>query len=329
MTFFEELVRQRIAFCTYKKYVDEDWPEEEFTDYEIVTASGETETARLAEQATVLCGKKEKGKPAKTITVREICKKSSSGHQTAVISTNYVLSIVQICIFMFSRWCQENFFKYLVESFDIESITSYMKSVILGDTLVMNPTWQELDREHKKVLSILGNRRMKYAQIRLQDKELSEKEMERFTKKKSDKISEIENLEKQKKEIIQKKKSVQKKIPFSDLDDNQKFDSSVNVRKFFFDTIKVVAFRAETAMCIIIKKQMVSPEQARSLMRKLYASDADIETDRGNHILTVKIHNTNHWADDRILQNLCDCLNGTQTVFPDTNLTLQFKLMTS
>ena len=327
--FFEELVRQRIAFCTCKKYVDEDWPEEEFTDYEIVTASGETETARLAERETVLCGKKEKGKPVKTVTVREIRKKSSSGHQTAVISTNYVLSIVQICIFMFSRWCQENFFKYLVESFDIDSITSYMKSVIPGDTLVMNPAWQELDREHKKVLSILGNRRMKYAQISLQDKELSEKEMERFTKKKSDKITEIENLEKQKKEIIQKKKSAQKKIPFSDLDDNQKFDSSVNVRKFFLDTIKVIAFRAETAMCNIIKKQMASPEQARSLMRKLYASDADIETDRGNHILTVKIHNTNHWADDKILQNLCDCLNETQNVFPDTNLTLQFKLMTS
>ena len=108
--FFEELARQRIAFCTYKKNVTDDWPDEEFSDYEIVSESGNTETFRLAGRATVLCGTKEKGKPVKKVTVREIRKKSTSGHQSSVITTNYMLSIVQICIFMFSRWCQEIWF---------------------------------------------------------------------------------------------------------------------------------------------------------------------------------------------------------------------------
>jgi len=213
------------------------------------------------------------------VMVREIRKKSASGHQTSVITTNYALSIVKVCIFMFSRWCQEIFFKYMVESFDIDSIISYMKSTIPDTILVINPDYQELDRKHKRVLSILNNKKNKYAQISLQDKELSEKEIKRFIKKKSDLKIEIEKLEIEKSEIIQKKKNTLKKIPFSDLDDNQKFDTSVNVRKFFLDTIKVIAYRAETALCNTIKKQMTSPEQARSLMRKLYSADADIETD--------------------------------------------------
>jgi hypothetical protein len=50
--FFEFLVEQRIAFCTYRKNVDEDWPEDEFTDYEVITSSGETETMQLAERET-------------------------------------------------------------------------------------------------------------------------------------------------------------------------------------------------------------------------------------------------------------------------------------
>ena len=103
--FFEELTRQRIALCTYKKNVSEDWDDNDFTDYEIVTESGDKETVRLAERATVLCGKKEAGKPVKKVTVREIRKKSASGHQTSVITTNQLLSIVQVCVFMFSRWC--------------------------------------------------------------------------------------------------------------------------------------------------------------------------------------------------------------------------------
>jgi len=327
--FFEELAHQRIAFCTYKKNVKEDWDDSEFSDYEIITPNGDKENVLLAERETVLSGPKEKGKPEKKITVREIRKKSASGHQTSVITTNYVLSIVQICIYMFSRWCQEIFFKYMIESFDIDSITSYMKSSIPGTSLVINPQYKELDRQHKKILSLLNANKKKFAEITLQDKELSEKQMEQFMNKKSDKKNEIDDLEKQKEAIIQLKKNTQKKILFSDLNEDQQFDTSVNERKFFLDIIKIIAFRAETSMCNIIKILMSSPEQARSLMRKLYSADADIETDNVNNNLTVKIHNTNHWIDDKILQNLCDNLNETQTVFPGTNLIIQYKLVTA
>ena len=327
--FFYELICQHIAFCTYKKNVTDKWDDADFSDYQIVNQAGDSEIVQLAERETVLCGKKEKDKPVKKVTVREIRKKSASGHQTSVITTNYLLSIVQICIFMFSRWCQENFFEYMIESFDIDSITSYLKNSIPVTSLVVNPEYQALDREHKKVLSLLKKNKMKYAEITLKDKEMSEKEMERFVKKKTDKKTEIEDLEKEKIEIIQKKKKTKKKIPFSDLDENQKFDTSVNERKFFLDTIKIIAYRAETALCNIIKKQMANPQEARSLIRRLYSADADIETDLINNILTVKIHNTNSWADDKILQILCNNLNETQTVFPDTNLTILFKLVTS
>jgi hypothetical protein len=327
--FFETLANERIAFCTYKKYPTEDWPDEEFTDYEIVSESGEKETVALAERETVLRGKKEKGKPAKEVTVREVRKKSASGHQTAIITTNYSLTMLQIAIFMFARWCRENFFKYMIESFDIDSITSYKKNSIPDTSSVINPDYKELERQHKSVLSLLDKNKKKYAEINLMDKEMSEKEMERFMKKKSDKKTEIEDLEKQKAVIIQKKKNTKKYISFGELDENQKFNTSVNERTFFFDIIKVIAWRAETAMCNMIKKWMSASAQARSMIRKLYSTDADIETDNINNILTVKIHNTNHWADDKILKNLCDHLNETQTVFPGTNLTLNYKMGTS
>jgi hypothetical protein len=90
------------------------------------------------------------------------------------------------------------------------------------------------------------------------------------TGKKTDKQVEIEDLEKKKAEIIEKKKTADKKISFSQLDKNQIFNTSLNERKFFPDTIKIVACRAETAMANLIKGQMSSPEQARSLIRKFY-----------------------------------------------------------
>jgi hypothetical protein len=66
--------------------------------------------------------------------------------------------------------------------------------------------------------------------------------------------------------------------------------------------MKIIAYRAETALCNIIKKEMASPEQARTLMRKFYSSDADIEVDKINSRLIVKLNSTNHWHEDIILE---------------------------
>jgi hypothetical protein len=327
--FFEYLAEQRIAFCTYRKNVKDDWPEKEFTDYEIITTDGKKENMQLAERQTILYGKKEKGKKQKETTVREIRKKNASGHQTSIISTNHTLTLVKIALYMFARWGQEIFFKYMMESFGIDSITSYLKTLIPDMSSVVNPQYRELDREHKKVTTLINNRKVKYAGITLQNKEMSDKEIERYAKTKSDLQLEIEDLENRRAAIIEQKKSTEKKILFKDLDENQKFSASVNERKLFLDAIKIIAFRSETAMCNIIKPQMASPQQARTLIRKFYSSYADTEIDENNSILIVKIHGTNHWADDKILEYLCEQLNETETAFPATNLILQFKLVTS
>jgi hypothetical protein len=64
-------------------------------------------------------------------------------------------------------------------------------------------------------------------------------------------------------------------------------------------------------------------------MRKFYMADADMKTDIENNKLRVFLHRTNHWTEDSILENLCDILNQTQTVFPNTNLTMAFDLLSS
>ncbi|MFH0843942.1 MAG: PEP-CTERM sorting domain-containing protein, partial [Pseudomonadota bacterium] len=43
-----------------------------------------------------------------------------SGHQTSLISTAFDLSHTQLAARMFSRWCQENFFRYMMEHFAID-----------------------------------------------------------------------------------------------------------------------------------------------------------------------------------------------------------------
>jgi hypothetical protein len=102
--FFIELKKRRIAFCTYRKNVKDKWEISEFKDYTVKDKSGNTVQIKLAERETCLTTQKEKGKPVEEIRVREVRKLNPSGHQTAIITSNYTLSITDVGVYMFARW---------------------------------------------------------------------------------------------------------------------------------------------------------------------------------------------------------------------------------
>jgi hypothetical protein len=200
--FFLYLGQERIAFCTCRKNVKEDWPEEAFTEYETVDTDGRKENILLAEQSTVLYAKKEKGIPQKSVTVREIRKRSAWGHQTAIITTNYMKTMLQLAVLMFARWCQENFFKYITESFGIDSIISYLKRNLPDTSPIINPACKALVKQQKETTASLSKQKMKYAQISLREDDLSEKQMEKHIREKATVKQEIDALQKKRAGII-------------------------------------------------------------------------------------------------------------------------------
>ena len=60
------------------------------------------------------------------VVMREIRKQNASGHQTSVITTNYRLSTNKIALYMFARWSQENFFRYMRQEYDVGKIVQYV-----------------------------------------------------------------------------------------------------------------------------------------------------------------------------------------------------------
>ncbi len=119
------------------------------------------------------------------------------------------------------------------------------------------------------------------------------------------------------------------KIKYSQHPDNKVFNNVINDRKHFLDTIKLIAYRAETAMANIIRPHMSHKDEARLLLKQVYNTDASLEVDKVNKILNVNIHHLTHWKDDVVIEKLCDVLNQTKTKFPDTDLILFYKLGSS
>jgi len=321
--FFFDLWQNRISVATYKKNVKEKWDDNEFEEYTGTLPYGTEQTIALAERGVLLQNKGSE----KKIWAREIRKKSASGHQTSIITTNFKLSIIIIGLYMFARWGQENFFKYMMKEFGIDTLTSNLKNNIHATTTLVNPKYRELESLRKKLTSKLTIIKARFATLTLNADSIKEKKMEKYLSEKQRLREEIEYYEKETEIVKEQKKAVPYKIEYSQLPDNAVFKNVINDRKHLLDTIKIIAYRAETAMVNVIKHNMSHKDEARLLLKQIYNSSANLLVDKKNKILNVHIHNLSHWKDDAVLEKLCDFLNETQTKFPDTNMTISYKIL--
>lgn len=327
--FFDYLWQKRVAICTYNKNVKDKWPEEDFTLYETTLEDGTAEKLKLAEKEITLTFGPEKD--PKEIKCREVRKLSKSGHQTSIITTNWILDTLAVGLYMFARWCQENFFKYMMDNFDIDGLVSYSTEKVSETKMLVNPAYKQLDTKLKSLNGKLSKQKLLFANTTLKIENEKGKKLTKTIAKKAEIYQEIEVLESKITEIKNKKKEVDRKITFASLPPEEKFSNVINVRKQFMDNIKMIAYRAETAMYNLMKGQLGyhHQDEGRKLLQQVYSSDADIIPDYSNKTLTVKLHNFNNKKEDRVVQYLCEKLNETETEYPGTDLRIIYKLVSS
>ncbi len=288
--FFLEMLKKRIVCYTYRKYQSEDWDRDEFSRHEVKFPNGEVVELELAERGTLL-GRK--------IWVREIRKLTNSGHQTALVTTDFLSDAARIAGSMFSRWSQENFFKYMMQHFGIDKLLEYKTEPIAETTRVVNPAYRELEKE----------------------------KVEEYERQKAGLQEEISFLQKETDELKARRKECPRHITFAELPEGEQFSALANDKKQIVDTIKMIAYRAETALANLIKPYMTDKREARAFLRQIFASEADLKPDEENKTLTVSLHNLTNPVSDRIVRNLCQEINATKTTFPGSNLRLVYKLV--
>ncbi len=323
--FFYDLWQMRIAISTYKKNATDKWDEDEFSEHTGKLPFGTEKKIALAERGVLLQNKGSK----KKIWAREIRKQSKTGHQTSIITTNYSLPIILIGLYMFARWSQENFFKYMMHDFGIDTLVSYFKEKISDTSVLVNPAHRALENLRKKLTSKLNRIRAKFSKLVLADIPIEKNKLEKYLTQKEELKTEIEQFEEEIEKVKEQKKSVPYKIPYGDLPENEKFNKVINQRKHFLDTVKLIAYRAETALSNSIKEYMAHSDESRLLLKQIYKTDANLEVDKENKKLVVEIHRLAHWKDDKVLEQLCNQMNQTETKFPETNLVLFYKLVSS
>jgi hypothetical protein len=317
--FMARMQNKGIACLTYNKYPGENWPTVEFQPHRVDLASGQQVTMRLAERGTFL---------GRTLWVREVRKLTDTGHQTSIISTEINRSMTNLAASIFARWSQENFFKYMRQHYNIDRLIDYSLEEIPETTRVVNPQYRELDGEVRKLAARLARKRCAYDQLILKGS-IEPVKVEAYTAQKAELREEITSIEKELSDLKACRKDTPRHVTFADLPPEDRFKQLSMQGKHFLDTIKLIAYRAETAMANIISPAMSRKNDARSLLRSLYATEADILPDLSQGILTIRLHQPANHCSTKTVVNLLQTLNSTETLFPGTDLRLVYEMVTS
>ncbi len=315
--FILRMKKRRVACLTYHKYPGKHWLESEFSEQKVSLVSGHTVNMKLAERGTFLGGK---------LWVREIRKLTKTGHQTAIISTDYSREQTDSAAAMFARWSQENFFKYMRENYNLDRLADYSVEDIPDTTKVVNPMYREADGDVRKLTAQLARKRCECNGVILCD-DIEPEKVEAYEITKQDLQEEIESMELMLDDLKACRKGTPKHVKVSDLPEEDQFKKLGMKSKYFIDTIKIVAYRAETAMMDIVRQTMRHPNESRSLLRSIYATEADILPDHEGKILTVRLHQPANRCSAITIENLCLELNATNTKFPGTDLRLNYKVV--
>ncbi len=316
---FQELWVQRICCYTYRKYQDADWPEDEFVEQQVTLRNGEVVNWKLAERGSYL---------GKTLWVREIRKLTESGHQTSIITTDYLSDKVRIAVAMFSRWSQENFFKYMNQHFGLDRLIEYETEDIDATTTVVNPHYRNVDNQIRSLTSKLSRKKAEFGELILSG-EIEQQQVEGYEQNKAQLQEEISFYHSQVDQLKQQRKNIDKHITFDKLPKQQQFSKLAEEKKHIMDTIKMIAYRAETAMANILKSKLNRTDDARALLRQIYKTEADIDPDENRKRLTIKLHGLTSKGSNDMVTFLCDKLNETETLYPGTNLRMVFKLVSN
>ena len=317
---FEQMREKRIAILSYHKFPRDDWGSEEFATHSVELAGGETVTMKLAERGVRL---------SNNLWLREIRKLTDSGHQTSILTTNFQAPMTTLAVSLFARWSQENFFRYMREHYSLDRLMEYGTEPIPDAISVINPQWRKLDSQ---IRSKAGQRHRLAAQFGALalSEDPTESLVQGFHLRKGHLQEEIQVLDLEIDNLKQLRKKTEHHIPVKSLPEGDRFTRLRTERKHFIDTLKMIAYRAESSMASLLREHMArGGDDARALLRQIFQTAADLTPDLAAKTLTVRLHHLTQAAHDQAIEPLLADLNATQTVFPGTKLTLVFKLGSS
>lgn len=312
---FAELKAQHIGILTYHKYPGDDWPAGEFSVRQVRWHTGEIVERELAERGTQLSN----GLWAKEVRVR-----GTDGHQTSILSTNLHLDLGPIAAWMPARWSQENFFKYMRKEFGLDRLIEHGTQPLPDTTVVVNPAHRQAEQQVRRARAQLVRSQAQLAAHTLPHAPSAE-QLQAFEAQGGQWREQIKAQTALLDQWKEKRGQLPRKVELKALPEAERYRQLCPESKHFIDTIKMIAYRAESAVAGELGEHLQRGDDKRALVRRVLVTPANLRPDYAQKILTVELHRLGSPLQDAAVAKLCEELTATETCFPTTNLRLVYR----
>jgi len=305
---FEDWSRRGFDVMTYRKGRYDPWPEEEFTEHQPRGGRTRGDSYKLAERPLTL---------SNGFAVREARCLTENGHQTSIVTTRADLSVLEVALRMFSRWRQENFFRYMRHEFDLDHSPTPAVEAADPERPVPNPVRKTKKKELDAARHELAGLQQAYAEAALAGTASSSTRLEGIRRKLQEQEVRVEQLRLE-------TKALPSHVPVGEVRDPTTVVKLEEERKRITDQVKMVAYRAETEMANLVAPLLGwhHGDEARSFLRQVFQLPAGIVPDTQTGTLHVRLHGMANPRSNRALAGLCEMLNSYETCYPATRLRL-------
>ncbi len=315
----------RVTCLTYLKNPGNDWPESEFRPFTVKLANGKVEEMELAERG-MLFGNGNEGIWCRQF--RRLRRGKHRNHQTAIVGTDYKCSLEKGVPAMFARWGQENFFRYMLAEFGLDLLPDHATEVFPCGIPVINPQWRTLDGECRSLRGKTNVLKGRLSDLTLKLEDMESGRMEAWMEAKSGIIEELTDIKAKLDGARLARRNTQKHIPFDDLPLEHKFERLAPTQKLVLDTVRMISYRAETALAVLARTELSNPDEARAMVRALFNTSADLHPDADRKELRVFLHPLAEPRMNRMAEAMLIQLNEAEFTYPGTELRMVYRMLT-
>ena len=307
----EELTLAGFDILTYRKKPASGEPKSAFHPYLHTDAAGHEHRYLLADRRVAIAYDAKK----RRFSCRQITRLDPvTGHQTQILTTRDDEDPATIAHLMFSRWSQENFFRYMRAHYGLDALDTYATKDDDMDRMVPNPARQKADRALGEARRSLAKAEGTEGHAAIEGRHPDRQILDAFAAARQH-VAELEAAAK----AIPARVALGEARP-----------GSVRLapeRKRIHDAIRMATYNAESALARLLAPHYArADDEARSLLREAFASSADLEV--VDNELHVRIEPLSAPRRTRAIAGLCDALTTTKTIYPGTDLTLVFSVKT-
>ncbi|MGH9078106.1 MAG: putative transposase [Acidimicrobiales bacterium] len=304
---FATLVEAGFDILTYRKGRMRPEPRSAFSPYRVADRFGHDQDYHLADRSVRLAYVRDKRR--RHLAARQVTRLDpDSGHQTQIITTRRDLEPTGVAKAMFSRWREENLFRFMRPR-GLDAMDSYAKIADDPARMVPNPAKATAARAVKAAKAGLGAAKTAVIDTALRAKTASN--------------TPIDDAEAVLAEAKEAAAAIPAKVRLGDLRPGAaRLDDE---RKRLHDAIRMATWNAEATLARALGPHYARAEdEAHSLLAEAFSTSADLQI--VGDCLHVSLEPLSAPRRSRAIAALAAELTATETLYPGTDLRLVYRV---